>query len=187
MNTNTYFDNGFYIIATNYETEELMRKLVDESFISKHIYDVLRNKGCQLDSGTIHEIVTSLTENPRDDFFDTDEMRVLFSNIKELEKAVYQLQEDEIVLYYLNKKCITRKQHDVLKSYFEIMSCSPDTEYDLSIFLDEAAENYADMIVDSINDFSRYYLAHRINQCIKDKLNYMVSKPTYDCYNVDFT
>lgn len=48
-----------------------------------------------------------------------------------------------------------------------------------------------------LNDICRYALiteamiiitvAHRINQCIKDKLNYMVSKPTYDCYNVDFT
>ena len=186
MNTNTYFDNGFYIIATNYETEELMRKLVDESFISKHIYDVLRNKGCHLESGKIYEMVTSLIEDPRDDFFDTDEMRVLFSNIKELEKAVYQLQEDEIVLYYLNKKCITRKQHDVLKSYFEIMSCSLDTEYALSMIKEEAAENYADMIVDSINDFSRTVLAHHINQCIKDRFHYVESKPTYYCYNEDF-
>lgn len=186
MHSDIYFDNGFYIIATNYETEELMHKLVDESFISKHIYDALRNKGTHLESGKIHEMVTSLIEDPRDDFFDTDEMRVLFSNIKELEKAVYQLHEDEIVLYYLNKKCITTKQKIVLESYFNIMSCYPDTEYDLSVVMDEAAENYADMIVSNINDFSIEYLASYINKCIKDRLGYKVSKPAYDCYDDGF-
>ena len=45
MNSDYYFENGFYIVATNFETEEYMRKLVDESFISKHIYDALHNKG----------------------------------------------------------------------------------------------------------------------------------------------
>ncbi len=186
MNSDYYFENGFYIVATNFETEEYMRKLVDESFVSKHIYDALHNKGCQLDSCTIREIVTSLTEDPRDDFFDTDEMKTLFPNVEEVKKAVYQICEDEIVLYYLNKKCITRKQHDVLKSYFEIMSCSPDTEYDLSVVMDEAAENYADMIVDNINDFSIEYLASYINKCIKDRLGYKVSKPAYDCYDDGF-
>lgn len=186
MDASLFFECGFYIIATNFETEELMRKLVDESFISKHIYDVLRNNGCYLESGKIHEMVTSLIEDPRDDFFDTDETKALFPNVKEVKKAVYQICEDEIVLYYLNKKCITTKQKIVLESYFNIMSCYPNTKYDLSVVIDEAAENYADMIVDNINNFSIEYLASYINKCIKDRLGYKVSKPAYDCYDDGF-
>ncbi len=186
MDASLFFECGFYIIATNFETEELMRKLVDESFISKHIYDALRNKGTHLESGKIHEMVTSLIEDPRDDFFDTDETKTLFPNVEEVKKAVYQICEDEIVLYYLNKKCITTKQQIVLKSYFNIMSCYPDTEYDLALLMEESAMNYADIIVDSINDFTIKYLAPYINKCIKDRLGYKVSKPAYDCYDDGF-
>lgn len=185
MHSNIYFDNGFYIAATNSEIEELLRELVDKSYISKHIYDVLVRRAYYVESGIIHEITTSLTDDPRDDFFESDEIweTLYMTNIDELEQEIYMLPEDEIILYYFNKKHISKKQSEILESYFYIMSCYPDTEYSLSMIMDEASEHHADMIVENINDFSKKHLCHRINQNIKDKLNFEELKPAYDCYD----
>lgn len=113
----------FAVFSDSPKTEKIVLELLSDEFLQGHVRSVLKSRaGVRLSENDVNYISQLLVLDRDADIEQIDILRSRLSPDEQytLMLEIYQIDENEVILYYLRKHKLTAKEQELLEQYLEV-------------------------------------------------------------------